>query len=802
MIKRPIVWFGLAYVFGEILGNIIGWAALPAFLMLFAACIFICVHSGRRRRWDGRRRWVLRTRLILCVLPFFMFLGSFKFLEARQTAEAVWAAGDFNRPVTLQCVVEKTEMKAKSKYIYVRVIKEAGSRGDARKLLNSGEVCSQSLGKHLLPEKMLIVAEQTQAADYDDTILVSGCPKRFEKASNPGTYDAWAANIASGLYYQIFPENIQVISQGRGLAAKVLLNLKDRLTAVYYTVLDKETAGVLCGIMLGDKQGLPPDLKTLYQSQGIGHLFAVSGLHMSMAGVGIYHLLRKMTMPSGAAFVLAFLMMYAYGFMCGMPVSCIRALLMAALLMGAEFLGRSYDGLSALALSGLFILWQQPLGLTSFGILMSFGAVFSLIGFLPALLKSKPGRLAEKLLPGLSITLITTPVLAWYLYEIPLYSTVLNFFLLPLMGVLFPMAALCGITGLFCLPAAKFLTGIVYFILQLYTCVCRFFEQLPCSVIVTGRPSAEMMVLLLAIFPIFLIIAGHHWKNIVFLLCVSFFAAEYVLLALPKIPESERIVFMDVGQGDCTLLSMSDGTNWLVDGGSSSKKDVHTYVIEKVLKFYGIGRLDGVFLSHMDGDHTNGIKGLMADGYEIEQIYFPVCCPSEEKREEICQLAEEKSIQTKLLYAGESLSGGAAGKNVRWRIKCLHPSVDFETEDDNEASMMLVFNIEDLNILFTGDGEKMAETAVKEILFDVDLLKAGHHGSKNSSGSDFLSRIVPETAVVSCGKDNRYGHPHEETMQRLDNIGCRTFVTAQSGAVIVNVVHGRFDIQTYLPEEK
>lgn len=308
-------------------------------------------------------------------------------------------------------------------------------------------------------------------------------------------------------------------------------------------------------------------------------------------------------------------------------------------------------------------------------------------------------------------------------------------------------------------------------------------------------------MLLIVVFPLAFIAVSRHYKKKVLLLGIGFLAAGYGLLALPKIPKQPRIIFMDVGQGDCALLSMSDGTNWLIDGGSSSQKDVHTYVIEKVLKFYGIGRLDGVFLSHMDGDHTNGVKGLMASGDEIGTLYFPACCPSKEKQEAMCRLASEKNIRTNVFKAGEAISGNVPGKNGRWYIKCIHPSPDFVTEDDNEASMMLLLNIEGVTVLFTGDGEAMAEAAAIGALPDIDLLKAGHHGSKSSSGSDFLAQIKPEAAVVSCGKNNRYGHPHEETMQRFENIDCGTFVTAQNGAVLVTAAHGRFDIQTYLTEE-
>lgn len=812
MIKRPIVWFGLAYVFGEILETIIGRAALLVFAVFFAAALLINVCVGRIQKRGCKKAAAFRTRLCFCVLPLFMFFGGAKLSEAKQSADDAWmadmtytegTAGGELAATTFVCTVEKTEEKIKSKYIYVRQLKNLEEKGEIRTEKTMEE------RRAYMPQRLLLISDKNSQVRYGDKLLVTGCMERFEKASNPGAYDAWEANAMSGLYYKMFPERVEILSRGGSLAAHGLLNFKERLMTVYRTLLDEKSAGVLCGIMLGDKQGIAPDLKMLYQSQGIGHLFAVSGLHMSMAGVGVYRLLRRLTVPLKGAFLLSFVLMLAYSFMCGMPLSCIRAVIMAALSMGAEVFGRSYDSLSALALAALCILWQQPLALTSFGLIMSFAAVWTLIGFVPFLLKSKvTGTTGEhavkKLLPGLCITLITTPVIGWYIFEVPLYSTVLNFLLLPLMSLLFPMAAAGGILGMIFVPAGRFFIGGVYYILQLYEKLCGFFEKFPCSVLVTGRPSWPLMLLLAVVFPVLYILAVRYKRKYVLITGLALLAAEYFLLALPKIPSNSRIIFADVGQGDCALLSMNDGTNWLIDGGSSSEKNIGKYTIEKLLKYYGIGRLDGVFLSHMDGDHTNGVTELIEMGYKIDRLFVPAVCPSEDKLAAMKMAAARQNIRTEVFDAGDRLGGKEEAESFgshNWRIDCLHPTADFVTDDDNEASMILLLNIEGFRVLFTGDGASEAEAAASPLSLNIDLLKVGHHGSKYSSGEDFLEKLNPKAAVISCGKNNRYGHPHKEVLQRLDNLGCRRLATPQSGAITAEIEDGRFVIYSYKIEE-
>lgn len=790
MMRRPMVGLGLAYVFGEILVLLIGQTAILLFGVFFAVMILISACAGRIQKGVGAYKKNMRTTLLFCMLPVFMLFGGVRLCSAQQKSEAMWEAGTFSVPVTFLCTVEKTEIKPKSVYIYV---------GRTEAVLD--KKTERTSIKPCLPEKLLIVWDGNEAVYAGDRLIVRGSWKRFDKASNRGVYDAWEANSAVGLYGEVFPESLEVLHRGCRIL-KGLSEVKKQMTEVYSAVLDERNAGVLCGIMFGDKQRMAPDLKELYQSQGIGHLFAVSGLHMSMAGVGIYKLLRRLTVTSRMAFIVSLALMTAYSFICGTPLSCIRAVLMAGMLMTSEMLGRSYDGLSALALAAVWILWKYPKALTSFGVLMSFGAVGILIGFVPLLVKyGRCKKLSAAIVPTLCVSLFTMPIVSWFLYEIPIYSVILNVLLLSFMGILFVMAAIGGIAGMLWLPAGHFLIGIVYYLLQLYEAVCTIASKLPFSTIVTGRPVWQAMLLGCIIFPALYAAAVKkcHGKTLTFgVICM---VLVFFVFGYPKVPSEARIIFIDVGQGDCALVSMPDGTNWMIDGGSSSEKSVGRYTIEKVLKYYGISRLDGAFLSHMDSDHTNGIVELMDFGYPIERLYVPKVCPSWQKLEAVASVAEKNGTKVEVMTTERSLctakSTGKRAGTFKWKIECLHPSSDFQSDDDNEASMVLLLYIEDFKFLFTGDAEAGAEAAMLERLPDIHLLKVGHHGSKYSSSAKFLEKVKPETAVISCGKDNRYGHPHDQVLERLKNIGCSSFITAESGAVTVKISHGRFSIQPY-----
>ena len=275
------------------------------------------------------------------------------------------------------------------------------------------------------------------------------------------------------------------------------------------------------------------------------------------------------------------------------------------------------------------------------------------------------------------------------------------------------------------------------------------------------------------------------------------------------------VVFLDVGQGDCVLLRLSNGQTWLYDCGSMSKKTVGERVLIPYLKHEGIRRVDGIFLSHGDLDHTSGVKELLScakeEGIEVGGLYLPVTGEAGGEFSEVLKLwaqmegkdSASKRNDVQYLRAGDLLEGEGISMLI------LHPSPGME--GGNEASLCLLVTISEKarkqgtlmgsegdtfekgknwTILLTGDVEKEGEEELlreceKNGIREVTILKCAHHGSRNGTSDAFLMQLDAKVTVISCGRKNSYGHPHEETLERLLQDGTNLFRTDQLGAIMI-----------------
>ena len=250
-----------------------------------------------------------------------------------------------------------------------------------------------------------------------------------------------------------------------------------------------------------------------------------------------------------------------------------------------------------------------------------------------------------------------------------------------------------------------------------------------------------------------------------------------------------EVTFLDVGQGDAVFLRTDAGTTCLIDGGSTTVSDVGTYRLLPFLKSRGVSSLDYLFLSHMDADHINGAEELLKDqfrGIPIRHLCLSAL-PGDETRERLEK--EARLFGTELCY----ISRGTVFREKGAEIRCLSPVKDQKKEDENENSEVLMVEISGLRILFTGDLGEEGEQELLEAGTDLRaaVLKVGHHGSRFSTGEDFLEAVSPGFAVISCAEDNRYGHPAPETVERLERAGCRIFYTMKSGAVTLYPANGK-----------
>ena len=657
-------------------------------------------------------------------------------------------------------------------------------------------------------------------------IRITGKIRNFRKASNPGQFDARSYYRISGIAFQINQVIIQQKSEQYQKGKEALFQLRKGLSETFDRQLSPENASLMKTMVLGEKKALDREIKKRYQRNGIAHLLAISGLHISLIGMAFYKVLRKTALPVSFCAGGAFLFMYGYGCMAGFSVSSRRALIMFGVQMAAVMFGRTYDLLTSVSLAALLILAEQPWDFYSSSFLFSFGCVLAIGLLVPAMTCKKTEALSRSdgkkkaaavvrqdgifwklleglrkwLLPGCAISAAGLPLQLCFYYQMPVYATFLNLLVIPLMSFLLPCGLLLILVEraeILAIPFSFVITGI----LGIYESACLMVENLPFSVQVTGRPGTVLIILYLIVL-LFLILYQRKlslkgkWLILLSAGALLVFSGRMERTVSRQL----QVTFLDVGQGDCICVEGPEHKTYLIDGGSSDIKNVGKYRIEPFLKYRGIGSIDYVFVSHGDIDHMNGIEEMLKRqqvGIKIRNLVVTGEAYRDEKLEELISVAEDNGTTVWEMENGTQIREG------KLRFTCLGPK-EKNMNPGNEASMILHLEYEGFDMLFTGDVEKEGEESLTDTLsylqekkISWEVLKTAHHGSKNSTTEAFLENVKPRYAWISAGRKNRYGHPHKDTLERLENSGAKIYSTQENGAFGITVnkksmrIHGR-----------
>lgn len=622
------------------------------------------------------------------------------------------------------------------------------------------------------------LAESTasQLPEIGKMVLVQGSVKTIQEAPNPG-------NFNQKFYYQ--KQNIHIMLQnaeiqksaGKGDSFQEgLWRVRQKLSEKIIEAMGETYGGILCAMLLGEKNHVDEDVKELLQKSGLGHLIAISGLHMTFIGTGMFKVIKKLGLHKNLSIIVSILGLSFYVLLVGSSVSALRAYIMFVLRMGANLLGREYDGLTAMATAAGIQFLYNPLQLFDAGFLLSYGAVLGIYGISESVEEIAGKRFAVPI----SLQFVLTPIMLYSYYEICIYSILWNLLAIPLAGALLGNGILGLITGV----------DIFYKIAELIIC---FYEQgsslvleLPGARWVIGQPQISQIIMYYSILMIAIMCIKKQKKIIAVLALVG---AGLILTVPHQVTNELEIVMLNVGQGDGFFIESPSGETYLIDGGSSSVNSVGQYRIEPFLKSQGVGCLDYVFVSHGDEDHINGIIELVERqkiGVKIRNLILPPRHVWEEKIMALAALAKEEQIAVYEMKQGESLEKG------NLKFTCLWPNDEVETSG-NEASLVLSLSYGEFQMLFTGDLEKESEEKVGSYLKEkqengslpqkYEVLKVGHHGSKNSTNETLLEIVNPNVAWVSAGEDNRYGHPHEDVLLRLANREINLYNTKDGSAV-------------------
>lgn len=655
-------------------------------------------------------------------------------------------------------------------------------------------------------KRLRVTCEKTEERyRIGDKLYLYGNLESVEPATNPGQFDFQAYYAGKKIDYTMWEPEIRLLERPKVHLNRLLYDIRTELSHVIERCvveqnpfarympesLLEEISNLMKGIVLGDKGKLSQEVKQKYQTAGISHILAISAMHLTILGNGFCEMLKRAGASIRLASVSTGVFLTLYGILTGAGIATIRALLMFLINAGAQLTGRTYDGKTSLSVAAVLLLSGNPLSLTDSGFLLSFTAMLSFSVF----------QEKRKIGSSVLLYLFMMPVVLWIFYEVPLYSVVINLLVVPTLSVVLLSGVATCLIGLV-LPfagAAASIPGAV--LLMGYGLLCQLTRCLPCAKLILGRPSLAGILLYYLIMMTALYVFRKNrlsWKR--FFLFFLMIPAVFALVYQPG--KVLAITALDVGQGDCLVIETPEHHAYLVDGGSSTEKDIGKYRIWPFLKHEGLPKLEAVFVTHTDQDHISGIMELlerMISGeieLEIGQMVLPKWSDLT-PFEELCHLAKQANVPVRIMQRGEVYKDGDV------TFTCLHPNgLDYRS-NPNEGSLVLKITYGSFDGLLMGDLEGVGEQELVQWMKGdggsdaVEYLKVAHHGSGNSTYEEFLALAKPRMGIISCGENNFYGHPHKELLDRLDAWGTDAYATKDYGAIWIRTDGQKIDLHTF-----
>jgi len=586
--------------------------------------------------------------------------------------------------------------------------------------------------------------------------------------------------------------------RGVGGGGAALRDVMDRLGAGVQNRLGElfpAERGLATALIWARKDGLDPTVKEAFARAGTAHLLAISGFHVGVVaglllllagGLGLAHPLRFLLASSGV---------WLYVLAIGLPDAALRAALILTVLALGRLRGRSVVSLGALATAFLLFLVLDPGALLRPGFQLSFaGAVGLVLGSrgLSRRLSSMgrfslPLPVAGGIAAGVTATLATLPLVAWHFGRVSVVGIPMTLLAAPLVALAIPGIFASLLLSLLHTGLGHFLATGVEWDLQLLASLVRGGAGLPFASVWVSRPSVLAGVLGGAL-GLLTLLAWPRWAGRRRGLLPGWTALAALLLGPLVAGTLNRgtmeLVVLDVGQGDALVLRSPEGRWILVDAGPRTESyDAGARTVLPYLRQRGVPELELLVLTHPDMDHVGGAPAILLD-FPVAGVMDPGAAVGKEVFLDALHAARARGVPWVIVGAGDSLNlDGIA-------LRVLAPDSAgraMASEDANAASLVLELRYGAFSALLTGDAPSaVEETALRRLLSPrIHVLKIGHHGSSTSTGADLLERTHPETALISVGRRNRYGHPHSSVLQRLEAAGVRIFRTDEDGMVVV-----------------
>lgn len=681
------------------------------------------------------------------------------------------------------------------------------------------------LDKKFKNTNLYINVKKDTKLEYGNKIQVKGTFIEPERARNYKGFDYKEYLKTQKVYGTIKVSNIQILETNQGnkislISNKIFLKIKNNIEKTY----SEKMSNIILGIMLGYTDNIDEETRQDFSNSNISHVLAVSGMHISYIIILVSNSTKKV-FGKRTSKIISSIVLLIYMFVTNFSISVVRASIMGILTCMSFIVYRKSDTLNNIAISALITLINNPFSITGISFLLTYGGTLGIIYFknlIEKIIKNikirnrkwryvflKIQRRYEKIIEVISVSIsaqiIIAPIIAKYFNVIGIGFILTNLLLSFIIGPIVILGFIQILISTISINAgnalAKLIEILIYGIVLISKINFGNFKIVTPNLyqIILHYLSIFVFRYLYKIFHArYCNVTQKRVKNTIYALkyklrpnfkkikIIMIFVFIFMII-INQIPHNLIIHFIDVGQGDSTLIITPNDKKILIDGGGSETYDVGKNTVIPYLLDRKIKNIDYVIISHCDQDHIGGILSVMKEIF-VKNAIISKQFENSENYEMFLQIAKEKNIKIYFVEAGQKIN---VEKNLY--IDVLWPSSDNKITENSLNNNALVCKLvyKEFSMLFTGDIEEIAEKnilkkyALNLNVLKSDILKVAHHGSKSSSSIEFLNAVQSKIAIIGVGKSNKFGHPNDEVLKRLYKYGYKIYRTDENGEVTI-----------------
>lgn len=755
--KRPIIIILISYIIGILGGLYINSIAFFCFTIILAMCLWD-IRKINNKYFRFLRRFLKRyTELLILISMTFGFLYT-NILE--QKYDTIYEA---KGEIEEHCIVIAEKEPKEYKDLYK--VKIVNSKNSARN-----------------GTKLYIRVNKKANIEVGDMLLINGTYLEPDVARNERGFNYKEYLKTLEIYGTVEINHYKVIKKGR--INKLILytaRLKEILKSNISKVIKKaENKNLLIAMILGDTEDLSEELKTDFLNSNLYHILSVSGGQVSNIIIGITILFRLLKIHKKIMDVLCIVILIEFMFLTGLTPSIIRACIMCIISLISGLIIRRYDIANSLGISLLIILINNPFAINSLSVLLSYFGFLGIIVLGSFTIKEVNKVIKNNILRYILNIVISSVAAQIFIFPIILYifGTISLTFIFSNLLII-PLSTVITIIGLFIMICPLQIFGFVEPLIELTINIVGFFSNIGISKIYCIIPNIKEIITyyVMSLYLYYMLRRDYiykikhffrKYKKIIVIILLLSIGTSYIYKNIQK---DLYINFIDVGQGDSTLITTQFNKKILIDGGGSefgSTFDVGEKTLLPYLLKKKIHKLDYVIISHFDSDHVGGILTILEE-LNVKQVLIPKQVEYSENYNKFLNIIKKRNIKVKIVGEGNTIN---IDKDTYLDI--LWPEEKQITDNVlNNNSLIVRLCYKNFKMLFTGDIEEIAEQKLlqkyeKTEKLTADILKVAHHGSKSSSIAEFLEKVNPRIALIGVGKNNKFGHPNAGVLDRLN----------------------------------